>query len=477
MVTPTQATIRPVQDYSASPFPADIPLSAQAQFHLLVNHIPLYTDEQERELVEVARAGDQAARQALIERTLPYIRAVASRYASMLAHDDFLDLVSEAVVAVIEKMDQALVRAEDPLSYLCNFAKHTIFAYCRAHRSLISNVESRRMDDPFSRVGSLDAPLSDEGDLTLADQIAAPVLIAAPPRDQSELYQALTELTPLQREVIERRYGLFERPAETMAEIAKAHGHNDVYNTEKRAMQRLQTILVEHAPLPKKHNGPWPGQGSRELAERLEQAYTELVTEGVAVSVKKLIARSGVSQQRCSAWLKSHHPDLCSSPQSRAGEQEQKLLAASAELSGAGTPVHVKELAAVAQVSKKQASRWLKKQRVGGEQALTCAESKPEPKPLTQKQLQAKEQRARAREERLAQAYNRLVAEKGSFHYQLLAERAQVRSETARLWLKNRQAQRSTPEQLLASVFPDGLLTENAEALLADRPIVLAGSL
>src|SRR5437762_2528670 len=96
-------------------------------------------------------------------------------------------------------------------------------------------------------------------------------------------------------------------------------------------------------------------------------------------------------------------------------------------------------------------------------QAASPAETPEEkqPKPETPKQALAEERRAKAREQCLEQAYAHLRETRGTFHYLLLAEQAHVRSETARLWLKQREAQ----DKLLSSAMPSGLPEEGVCSL------------
>src|SRR5436305_10478226 len=178
----------------------DRPLSASAQLHQFINQIPT-SREVDQHLVARARAGDEQARHALIEQTLPYIRKVATSFAHRLAHDELLDLISEAALAVTEKVDQALAVADDPLYYLFSVAKGRICNYCCKFRSLISNHSSKRFSDPIYSIDSIDAPLYDDGKITLAETLAQPLEEPSDGRDYSDLYCAVEELPSVQKEV------------------------------------------------------------------------------------------------------------------------------------------------------------------------------------------------------------------------------------------------------------------------------------
>jgi DNA-directed RNA polymerase specialized sigma24 family protein len=483
-----------IPDLSSSPScralpatPLEQPLDAVGQFHLIVDAVPLNSIEEDQDLSDRARAGDAQAREGLLLRTLPYIRQVARKYAKMLPHDAFLDLVSEAVLAVTAKLEQALERSDKPIYYLLSIAGYRIRSYCQAHRSLISSPARHTFRDPVYWTESMDVPLAEDETLTLADTLSQPDLVLEAPKepDYRQVYRAIEKLTEAQQEAILRHYGLGERAPELFAEMRKTSGLGNVYTIHERALARLCKLLS-----PGKVPGPvegGPKKQKRETEEALALAYEQLIAEGAQIGVTKLMSRSGRGRKACRAWLENHHPERLKSCKARKLERavlrDKKLDAAYQELVAKGKQVTGTRLSEAAHMRKEHAFAWMEQRglwvRPEATEMMERQEGKP-PKPLTAKQQQAKEQRAEEREQRLRQAYAELVAEGTPLSARRLCERAQVAHQTGRLWLKARQAEdgANTPEKLLSSVFPKGLPDGGAarEGHLRDvREEVVAG--
>jgi DNA-directed RNA polymerase specialized sigma24 family protein len=141
---------------------------------------------------------------------------VAYRYVCYMQHDDYLDLVSVGNLALVECFEKALT-VENPVAYLLGVAKLAVKAYCCKHSQLITHQRGQ----PFVWVDSPDAPRGN-GQGCLAERLSAPTQESEQePADFSTLYQAISALTPKQRYVVLRHYGLDGDTPEAIAAISK----------------------------------------------------------------------------------------------------------------------------------------------------------------------------------------------------------------------------------------------------------------
>jgi DNA-directed RNA polymerase sigma subunit (sigma70/sigma32) len=194
----------------------DVMLSSVEQYLNELAGLPVLTRDEEADLVRRTRLGDKQAREALLHSCLRYVASVTSRYSCYLEHEEYLDLVSIGNLAIVECLDKALT-VENPVAYLYGIAKLAIRSYCYTHSQLITQVRGR----PMVWTDSLDAPLCNcKG--CLADILVAQEQLPQHERsDHGRLYEAINALTPKQRYVIQRFYGLDGDAPESMASISR----------------------------------------------------------------------------------------------------------------------------------------------------------------------------------------------------------------------------------------------------------------
>jgi RNA polymerase sigma factor (sigma-70 family) len=222
-------------------------LTSTQQYRHELSLLPRLTPEQEREVADRARAGDEQACARVMENCLRYVAFIAARYKRYAHHDDYLDLVGIGNLAVVEHLEKALAM-DNPCAYLFVTAKLAIINHCMTRASLIT--KSRYAHAPDHYTTSLDAPISQDSDVTMLDLLAAPeVEQERAERDYTHLYEALDSLPERYREVLTRHYGLYGRPAESLYEMSRELSANPgpksctAYLIEYRALARLRQQL------------------------------------------------------------------------------------------------------------------------------------------------------------------------------------------------------------------------------------------
>jgi DNA-directed RNA polymerase specialized sigma subunit len=135
--------------------------------------------EEEAAVIEAARAGDQRARDRLIEDCVraALVRAVglAIWYRALRGVTlDPQDIAQEAGLRAILRIEKALA-SPNPVGYLRRAIEGAMLTYCRERQSAVRVpvcMQSRKRIPPVE-VLSLDAPIGEDGSATLADLIAS----------------------------------------------------------------------------------------------------------------------------------------------------------------------------------------------------------------------------------------------------------------------------------------------------------------
>jgi RNA polymerase primary sigma factor len=246
---------------------------------------PLLTASQEKELARRVERGDMAAKDHMIEANLRLVVHVAKRYQredSSLTMQDLIQEGTIGLVRAVEKFDyrrgfrfstyatlwirQAIGRAladkgrivRLPIPVADRVRKLEI-----AERSLATRIGGTPRDDELAaeleweleeverlrgagrRPASLDAPVADDGETELGDLLAStrpsPEDEAMAGAERDGVTAALRHLGPIERRVLELRYGLGEEAPHTPTETARALGvkPHQVRQVEDRALRAL----------------------------------------------------------------------------------------------------------------------------------------------------------------------------------------------------------------------------------------------
>ena len=238
-------------------------LSAYTLYDAEIKRLHRITRAEAPALVERARQGDEGARNELVLGCVRFALIVAHQYYNerQPEHIDVLDLVQEANLAMLAKLDYAL-RANDPISYLTTLAARAVRFYCTYHAPMIQRPEyslkEMALSNPYpATVESFNTTIYDDGLRLRIEHIEAPALRLEADEAIEEceqyrfapLYEAIKHrLTPQQRATIIRQFGLFGQPAEAYSEIAESShlSCETVRGTAYLARKRLQAILAEH---------------------------------------------------------------------------------------------------------------------------------------------------------------------------------------------------------------------------------------
>lgn len=144
-------------------------LTAKERYRMELAQLPELSVHEQDALVDLARAGDRTARARLVESCLAHVQHVAVRYAR-LSGIDVLDLVQAGNLRMMERLDAAL-EAANPVGFLITAARGAISNYSKEFQALIRVPHASWSRGVRVRVVSLDAPLYDDSDVTLADVV------------------------------------------------------------------------------------------------------------------------------------------------------------------------------------------------------------------------------------------------------------------------------------------------------------------
>ncbi|MEO8673559.1 MAG: sigma-70 family RNA polymerase sigma factor [Tahibacter sp.] len=248
--------------------------------------IPLLDASSERILAERVLLGDIEARRQMIEANLRLVVSVARTYVGRGVA--LLDLIEEGnigLIRAVEKFDpgrglrfstyaswwiresvqRALMQGRTvrlPAHVLRELAQ-----VLKARRELVSSLGRYPTQDEIAhaaqkpvqevaalfclteQIRSLDAPMSDDDDRAMVEQLATEVEPLGTDTGLAEIVGGrlpdwLAKLTPRQRMVVERRYGLAGHAVQTLAEIAGELGltRERVRQIQVEALVRLRRI-------------------------------------------------------------------------------------------------------------------------------------------------------------------------------------------------------------------------------------------
>lgn len=275
-------------DAESEAFLADVQADVTQIYLNEIGQNALLTPEEEQRLSRLAKDGDFAARQRMIECNLRLVVNIAKHYVNRgMALLDLIEEGNLGLIHALEKFEpergfrfstyatwwirQNIERAIMNQSRTIRLPVHIIKElniYLRAQRHLESHgtpdptiediahlvdrdvEEVRYVMSLNERTASLDAPLDIDPNLSIGEAIpdeqgVLPEMMLQRNEVEKYVHEWLNQLTDKQRSVIERRFGLNGHDISTLEGVAEAHGitRERVRQIQMEALQSLRKIL------------------------------------------------------------------------------------------------------------------------------------------------------------------------------------------------------------------------------------------
>lgn len=199
--------------------------------------------KEEQECLERLRQGNAAARDELIERNMRLVAHIARKYTATATSWEVDDLISVGAIGLIKGIDTYDAEKKAKLStYLARCIENEILMLLRADKKKKQDVSLQEPigeDKEGNTISWDDILVYEDGSVT--DQVDLAM-------DKKELLHAIeSELTPRERFVIQRRFGLGGKKEETQRQVAKSMGISRSYisRIEKRALEKLRNKMLK----------------------------------------------------------------------------------------------------------------------------------------------------------------------------------------------------------------------------------------
>ena len=198
---------------------------------------------EEQEYLRRCAQGDLEARNILVEHNLRLVAHIVKKYYAQSGDQD--DLISIGTIGLIKGISTFKADKNVRLAtYASRCIENEILMYFRVQKKLQGEVS---LADTLESAG-------EGGSLSLMDVIAVDdnMLEELDTRDACQKVRRCVDtcLTPRERTIIVRRYGLDDRPPQTQREIAAQCGISRSYvsRIEKRALEKLEDAMQGWRP-------------------------------------------------------------------------------------------------------------------------------------------------------------------------------------------------------------------------------------
>ena len=201
--------------------------------------------EDERRAIEALAAGDETARQTLIEHNLRLVVYIARRFENTGVNLE--DLISIGTIGLIKAVNTFRPDRNIKLAtYSSRCIENEILMHLRKTASQKTEIP---LDEPLSTDGNGNELLLSDILGTDSDLVTQPMEADA---DRQMLADALETLTGREREIITLRFGLGGRREHTQKEVADHMGISQSYisRLEKRIIRRLRREILRVSQVP-----------------------------------------------------------------------------------------------------------------------------------------------------------------------------------------------------------------------------------
>ncbi len=284
-----------VEEIEEAEEPADAQLDSIRLYLKSIRHLSLLSFEEEVSLAREIARGNQAARQRMIESNLRLVVSIGKRYLNRgLPLQDIIEEGNLGLLRAVEKYDpdkgfrfstyaswwiqQAITRAIINHGKLIRLPIHVVDRMKRyfsemddlvqelgrkpapselAKRTSVSEEETAEIQRMLRKTYSLDSPISEGNDVSLADVIEDTQQMSQETQfhtgwRREEVLQWVGTLKETERKVIHMRFGLDGDEPQTLEEIGKSFGltRERVRQIEAVALRKLRAIFEERAIAP-----------------------------------------------------------------------------------------------------------------------------------------------------------------------------------------------------------------------------------
>ena len=213
------------------------------QIYLLISYVsnvntfpkPL-TEKEEEELIRKYEAGDENAKNELIEHNLRLVAHIAKKYSSNTKDAD--DLISIGTIGLIKGVSSYNTKKGTKLStYIARCIENEILMYFRASKKIQNEVsieEPIGFDCEGNIITFIDILSKDDEDVI--EEVNSKIIL-------TKLKEKINScLTKDERKIIEMRYGMYDGKEYTQNKVAKEMGISRSYvsRIEKRAIEKLR---------------------------------------------------------------------------------------------------------------------------------------------------------------------------------------------------------------------------------------------
>lgn len=200
---------------------------------------PPLSEDEENELLIRCKDGDLEARDILIVHNLRLVVYIAKKFESTKVNiEDLISIGSMGLIKAVQtfKMEKNIKLA----TYASRCIENEILMHLRKTSKI-------RQEVSLDEVLNVD---SEGNEMVLADILGSideeAIDIMTKEEEQKNLYNALYALSDREREIIEMRYGLFDKEALTQKEVAKLLGISQSYisRLEKRIIDKMRYYVT-----------------------------------------------------------------------------------------------------------------------------------------------------------------------------------------------------------------------------------------